>query len=68
MTGDMDEKKDKQTGEEKRRLYLLFFCIAAGVELVRFAWSAGPYQPTLIGLAIMIAGVLFYGYSWITDR
>ena len=64
----MDEKKNKPTGEEKRRLYLIFFCIAGAVELVRFAWSAGPYQPTIIGLAIMIAGVLFYSYSWITDR
>lgn len=64
----MDQNKDKPTGEDKRRLYLIFFCMAAGVELVRYAWGTGDYQPTMIGLAIMIAGALFYGYSWLTDR
>ena len=64
----MDQDKDKPTGADKRRLYLIFFCIAGGVELTRYAWGGADYRPTMIGLAIMIAGALFYVYSWITDR
>ncbi len=68
VKGEMNQNKDKPTGQDKRRLYLIFFCIAAGVELVRYAWSIGDYRPTMVGLAIMITGGLFYAYSWITDR
>ena len=64
----MDQKKVKPTGEEKRRLYLIAFGIAAFIEIIRFAYGSGEYQPTLIGLAIMLASVLYYAYSWITDH
>ena len=64
----MNQKKVKPTGEEKRRLYLIAFGIAAFIEIIRFAYGSGEYQPTLIGLAIMLASVLYYAYSWITDR
>lgn len=65
----MDKEKKKPSGEEKRKLYVLAFCIAAGIEVFRYAFGgAGPYQPTLIGLAIMIAAVLYFAYSWISER
>lgn len=58
----------KPTGAEKRRAYVVWFCIALGVD---FAWSlsaGSSYRPSLIGLAIMIAAVLFFAYSWIRER
>ena len=64
----MDRNKEKPSGEDKRRLYLIAFGIAVFIEIIRFVYSIGEYQPTLIGLAIIIAAILYYGYSWITDR
>ena len=64
----MAKEKKKPSGEEKRRLYMLAFCIAGGIEVFRYAFGTGDYQPTLIGLAIIIASVLYFAYSWITDR
>jgi len=32
----MDQKKEKPTGEEKRRLYLIAFGISAFIEIIRF--------------------------------
>lgn len=63
----MDEKKG-QSGAEKRRLYIFAFCIAFGIDLILSLYRGGGYQPTLLGLAIMIAAVLYFAYSWITDR
>lgn len=64
----MAEEKKKPSGADKRRLYIMAFCIAGGIEVTRYAFGTGPYQPTLIGLAIIIASVLYFAYSWITDR
>ena len=63
-----EKEKKRPTGEEKRRLYAIAFCIAGGIEYVRFITGDEPYRPTLIGLAIMIAAVLYFAYSWITER
>jgi hypothetical protein len=63
----MDSKK-KPSGAEKRRLYVIAFCVAAGIEYYRYVFRDGDYQPTLFGLAIMIAAVLYFAYSWLTDR
>lgn len=68
MADSMDKEKKKPTGEEKRKLYVLAFCIAGGIEVFRYAFSSGPYQPTMIGLAIIIAAVLYFAYSWIMER
>ena len=65
----MDNKGKKgPSGAEKRRLYLIAFCVAFGIDLLLSIFRGGGYQPTLIGLAIMIAAVLYFAYSWITDR
>ena len=64
----MSDQKQGPTGEEKRKLYIAAFCIAGGIEVFRYAFGAAPYKPTLIGLAIIIAAVLFFSYSWLTDR
>lgn len=63
----MSEKKG-QTGAEKRKLYVFAFCIAFGIDLILSFSRGGGYQPTLLGLAIMIAAVLYFAYSWIRDR
>ena len=62
------ERKKKPTGEEKRKLYVIAFCIAGGIEYFRYIFRVETYQPTLFGLAIMIAAVLYFTYSWIMDR
>ncbi len=62
------ERKKKPTGEEKRKLYVIAFCIAGGIEYFRYIFREETYQPTLFGLAIMIAAVLYFTYSWIQDR
>ncbi len=64
----MDKEKKGPTGAEKRRLYVIAFCIAGGIEYFRYIFREGPYQPTLFGLAIIIAAALYFAYSWIKDR
>jgi hypothetical protein len=63
------EKKDgKSSGQEKRKLYVMAFVIALSIDLV-FSFVKGvPYKPSLLGLAIMIASVLYFGYSWLRNR
>ena len=53
---------------EKRRAYVFWFVVAAVVELVWAVLGEGPYRPSLVGLAIMITAVIFFVYSWLTDR
>lgn len=64
----MAKERKKPTGEEKRKLYAIAFCIAGGIEYFRYIFSDGPYHPTLFGLAILIAAFLYFAYSWIKDR
>lgn len=59
---------DGTSGAQKRRAYLVWFCIAAGIEAVRGLFMAAPYRPSLIGLAIMITAALFFAYSWLRER
>ncbi|MFT6583351.1 MAG: hypothetical protein ACKVKG_14230 [Alphaproteobacteria bacterium] len=59
---------DKPNGAEKRRLYMAAFCIALVIDLGISFFKNEPYRPTLIGLAIMIASVLYFLYSYIRDR
>ena len=47
-------------------VYLLLFALA--VDLVLTVGRGLPYQPSLIGLAIMIAAGLWFAASWIRDR
>jgi len=58
----------KPTAREKRRMYVVFFVIAFAVDLVVGLIQHGTYQPTLIGLAIMITAALFFIFSLIRDR
>ncbi len=64
----MDQGKKGPSGAEKRRLYVMAFCIAFGIDFLLSLFRGGTYQPTMLGLAIMIAAVLYFAYSWITDR
>ncbi len=52
----------------KRRFYLMTFCIALAIDLIASLLRGVAYQPSLIGLAVMIAAVLYFAWSWITDR
>ena len=64
----MNKGKKGPSGAEKRKIYIYAFCIAFGIDLVLSFVRGGSYQPTMLGLAIMIAAVLYFAYSWITDR
>jgi hypothetical protein len=64
----MNKDKKAPSGAEKRRLYVIAFCIAFGIDFLLSLARGGTYQPTLLGLAIMIGAVLYFAYSWITDR
>jgi hypothetical protein len=59
---------DKPNGAEKRRLYLAAFAIALTIDLAISFFKGEAYRPTLIGLAIMIASVLYFAYSYFRDR
>jgi len=62
-------KKDgERTGSEKRKLYVVAFVIALSIDLILSIIRDLPYQPSLVGLAIMIASVLYFGFSWLRDR
>jgi hypothetical protein len=58
----------KQSGEEKRRVYALFFCGALLIEVLLALTRDGPFRPTLIGTAVIITAALFFIYSWIRER
>ncbi len=59
---------DKPSGREKRKLYVAAFCVAFAIDIGLSLFKGGGYQPTLIGLAIMIASVLYFTFSWFRDR
>jgi len=64
----MGNGKEGASGAEKRRLYIIAFCVAFGIDLILSLVRGASYQPTMLGLAIMIAAVLFFSYSWFRDR
>lgn len=64
----MNQQDDKPSEEQKRRIYVIFFCVAFFVDLVISTFRGEMYRPTLFGLAIMIASVLFFLWSWIRSR
>lgn len=61
-------RTDKPTGAEKRGFYVFAFCAAFAIDLVITVGHGQAYRPSLVGLAIMIAAVLYFAYSWIRDR
>jgi type IV secretory pathway VirB2 component (pilin) len=58
----------KPTVQQKRRMYVVFFVIAFGIDLIVGLVRYGTYVPTLVGLAIMITAALFFVFSLIRDR
>ena len=63
-----DKNDGKRSGYEKRKLYVMAFVIALSIELI-FSFIKGmSYKPSLLGLAIMIASVLYFGYSWLREK
>ncbi|HAA91841.1 MAG TPA: hypothetical protein DCS82_10370 [Rhodospirillaceae bacterium] len=64
----MSQNDEKPSEEEKRRIYIIFFCVALVVDLGISTFRGEAYRPTLFGLAIMIASVLFFLWSWIRSR
>ena len=53
---------------EKRKAYVFWFVVAAVMELGWAVLGDAPYRPSLVGLAIMITAVIFFVYSWLTER
>lgn len=64
----MAGKPDRPTGVEKRRVYAAFFLIALAIEVLLALTRDGPFQPTLIGSAVIITAALFFIYSHIRER
>lgn len=58
----------KPPGAEKRKAYMIWFFIAAGVDVGWSVFDGTAYRPSLVGLAIMITAVIFFIYSWFTER
>jgi hypothetical protein len=59
---------DKPNPATKRRFYLIAFAIAFTVDYFAGMAKGGEYQPSLIGLAVMITSALFFFYSLIRNR
>ena len=59
---------EKPSGRQKRHFYIVAFCFALGIDLVTSLLRDAPYRPSLVGLAIMIAAVLYFAISWSRDR
>ena len=59
---------DKPNPATKRRFYLIAFAIATTVDYFAGMVTGGGYQPSLIGLAVMITSALFFFYSLIRNR
>ena len=62
------DEDGKRSGGEKRKLYVMAFVIALSIDLIVSIVRDMPYKPSLVGLAIMIASVLWFGYSWLRER
>ena len=58
----------KPTPAQKRRAYVLWFCIALAVDVAWSLSTSTPYRPSLVGLAIMITAVLFFAWSLLKKR
>ena len=63
-----ENKNGGRTGAEKRKLYVMAFVIALSIDLILSIVRDMLYKPSLFGLAIMIASVLYFAYSWLRDR
>jgi hypothetical protein len=59
---------NKPTEPEKRRVYVLFFCMALLIDLAVSTFRGETYRPTMIGLAVMIASLGFFVWSWFRSR
>lgn len=59
---------DNPTPTEKRRVYIIFFLVAFGIDLAIGLVRYGTYKPTLIGMAIMITAALFLVYSLLREK
>ena len=60
--------EEKLSGRQKRQYYVVAFCFALAIDLFTSFIRDAPYRPSLVGLAIMIAAVLYFAVSWIRDR
>ena len=52
----------------KRWGYLFAFAVAFAIDYFAGMAKGGEYQPSLIGLAVMITSALFFIYSLIRNR
>ena len=59
---------EKLSGRQKRQYYVVAFAFAVGIDLVTCLLRDAAYRPSLVGLAIMIAAVLYFAVSWIRER
>ena len=62
------DEDGKSSGSKNRKLYVTAFVIALSIDLIVSIVRDMSYKPSLVGLAIMIASVLWFGYSWLRDR
>ncbi len=60
--------EEKLSGRQKRQYYVTAFCFAVCIDLVMDLLRGVAYRPSLVGLAIMIAAVLYFAVSWIRER
>ena len=60
--------EEKLSGQQKRHYYVVAFAFAVGIDLVTSFLRDVPYKPSLVGLAIMIAAVLYFAASWFRER
>ena len=61
-------EQEQLDGRTKRQYYVVAFCFAFMIDLAFSFFQGEPYRPSLVGLAIMIASVLYFAYSWIRER
>lgn len=59
---------DKPEPAAKRRFYLIAFAVAFAIDYFSGMAKGGEYQPSLIGLVVMITSALFFVYSLIRNR
>ena len=59
---------EQPTGAQKRAFYVTAFCIALGIDVAISLSRDEAYRPSLVGLAIMIASVLWFAWSWMRER
>jgi hypothetical protein len=59
---------EKPNGRQKRQFYIVAFCLALAIDMLTSFLHDIPYRPTLVGLAVMIAAVLYFAVSLIRER